>query len=109
MLWFDKAAAEGNSDAENQLGWMYQFGQGVQPDDARAVTWYRMSADLGNRRGARNLDALENVLEIRGPANWDAANTTITDADIDSDQHWAPIRDLQRRIAALEGDAQDQD
>jgi hypothetical protein len=109
MFWFDKAAAEGNSDAENQLGWMYQFGQGVKPDDARAVTWYRMSADLGNRRGARNLDLFKNVLEIRGPGNWDAANTTVTDAAIARAQRWATIQDLQRRIAGLEGDAQDQD
>ena len=82
MSWFVEAAAHGNSNAENQLGWMYQFGQGVKPDDARAVTWYRMSADLGNRRGAINLDAFKNVLEIRGPGNWDAANTTVTDAAI---------------------------
>jgi TPR repeat protein len=109
MFWFDKAAAEGNSDAENQLGWMYQFGQGVKPDDARAVTWYRMSADLGNRRGARNLDLFKNVLEIRGDGNWDAANTTVTDAAIARAQRWATIQDLQRRIAGLEGDAQDQD
>jgi hypothetical protein len=88
---------------------MYQFGQGVKPDDARAVTWYRMSADLGNRRGAINLDAFKNVLEIRGPGNWDAANTTVTDAAIARAQRWAKIDDLQRRIAGLEGDAQNQD
>jgi TPR repeat protein len=38
-------AAKGNSDAENQLGWMCQFGQGVQPDDARALRWYQLSAN----------------------------------------------------------------
>ncbi len=109
MSWFDEAAAHGNSDAENQLGWMYQFGQGVRPDDARAVTWYRMSADLGNRRGAINLDAFKNVLDIRGDGDWDAANTTVTDAAIARAQRWATINDLQRRIAGLEGDAQSQD
>jgi hypothetical protein len=109
MSWYVEAAAHGNSNAENQLGWMYQFGQGVKPDDARAVTWYRMSADLGNRRGAINLDAFKNVLEIRGPGNWDAANTTVTDAAIARAQRWVNIQDLQRRIAGLYGDAQDQD
>jgi hypothetical protein len=68
-----------------------------------------MSADLGNRRGAINLDAFRNVLEIRGPGNWDAANTTVTDAAIARAQRWANIQDLQRRIAGLEGDAQNQD
>jgi uncharacterized coiled-coil DUF342 family protein len=68
-----------------------------------------MSADLGNLRGAINLDAFKNVLEIRGPGNWDAANTTVTDAAIARAQRWAKIDDLQRRIAGLEGDAQNQD
>jgi hypothetical protein len=49
------------------------------------------------------------VLEIRGPGNWDAANTTVTDAAIARAQRWANIQDLQRRIAGLEGDAQNQD
>ena len=38
MSWFVEAAARGNSNAENQLGWMYQYGQGVELDDARALT-----------------------------------------------------------------------
>jgi hypothetical protein len=38
-----------------------------------------------------------------------AANTTVTDAAIARAQLWAKIDDLQRRIAGLEGDAQNQD
>lgn len=49
------------------------------------------------------------MLEIRGPGNWDAANTTVTDAAIARAQRWATIQDLQSRSAGLEGDAQDQD
>jgi hypothetical protein len=109
MSWFVEAAAQGNSDAENQIGWMYQFGQGVQEDDARAVTWYRMSADAGNRLGSRNLGLFKNVLDIRGDGLWDSANTTVTDAAIARAQLWIKIQDLQRQIAGLEGDAQDQD
>jgi TPR repeat protein len=109
MFWFDKAAAEGNSNAENQLGWMYQFRQGVEPNDAKAVTWYRLSADLGNQRAANNLHAFEEVLEDRGSGEWEAANATATDAAIARAERWATIQDLQRRIAGLEGDAQDQD
>jgi Sel1 repeat len=48
MSWFNKAAVQGNSDAENQLGWMYQFGQGVKTDNAKALTWYGLAADQGN-------------------------------------------------------------
>jgi TPR repeat protein len=55
ISWFVEAAAHRNSDAENQLGWMYQYGQGVEPDDARALTWYQLAADQGNIHGKRNL------------------------------------------------------
>jgi hypothetical protein len=88
---------------------MYQFGQGVKPDDAKAVTWYRMSADQGNRRGADNLDAFKEVLEDCGSGDWEAANTPVSDAAIARAQRWANIQDLQRRIAGLEGDVQNQD
>jgi len=109
MSWFVEAAAHGNSDAENQLGWMYQFGQGVAPDDAKAVTWYRMSADQGNRLGSDNLYAFKGVLKDRGTGFWEAANSTVTDAAIARAQLWTKIQDLQRSIAGLEGDAQNQD
>jgi len=109
MSWFVEAAAHGNTDAENQLGWIYQHGQGVEPDDAKAVTWYRMSADQGNRRGIDNLDAFKEVLEDRGSGFWEAANSQVTDPAIARAQRWATIQDLQRRIAGLEGDAQNQD
>jgi hypothetical protein len=109
MPWFVEAAAHGDSDAQNQLGWMYQFGQGVEPDDAKAVTWYRMSADQGNRRGIDNLDAFEEVLEDRCSGCWEAANSQVTDPAIARAQRWARIQDLQRRIAGLEGDAQNQE
>jgi TPR repeat protein len=109
MSWFDEGAAHGNSDAENQLGWMYQHGQGVEPDDAKAVTWYSMAADQGNRRGIDNLDAFKEVLEDRGSGVWEAASNPVTDPAIERAQRWASIQDLQRRIAGLEADARHQD
>jgi hypothetical protein len=68
-----------------------------------------MSAEQGNRRGIDNLHAFEEVLEDRGSGLWEAANTSVTDAAIARAQRWAKIDDLQRRIAGLEGDAQNQD
>lgn len=45
---------------------MYEYGQGVEPDDARALTWCGMSADQGNRHGINNLDyALGSVGAIK--------------------------------------------
>ena len=107
MSWFVEAASLGNSNAENQLGWMYQNGQGVQPDDARALTWYQMAADLENIHGKKNLEDFTFDLEERGA--YQTATVRVYDAAIAAAQRWAKINDLQRRIAGLEGDAQNQD
>jgi hypothetical protein len=106
MSWFDKAAAQGNSEAENQLGWMYQFGQGMEADDARALTWYQLSADQGNTHGKNNLQALTDDLEDRSE---ESANSSVNDAAIAQAQRWANIEDLHRRINEVEADAQNQD
>ena len=107
MSWYVEAAAHGNSNAENQLGWMYQHGQGVEPDDARALTWYQLAADQGNMSGKRNLDIL--TADLEDTEAWQSATAHISDAAIERAQRWAKIDDLQRRIAGLEGDAQNQD
>jgi TPR repeat protein len=100
MSWFDKAAAQGNSDAENQLGWMYEYGQGMEPDDVKAWTWYRLAADQGNIHGIRNLQALTFELKDRGQEVWQS-----TDAAIAQAQRWANIQDLHRRINEVEANA----
>jgi Sel1 repeat-containing protein len=105
MSWFVKAAAQGDSTAENQLGWMYQFGQGMEPDDARALTWYGLSADQGNIHGKNNLQAFTDDLEDRGQS----ANSSVSDAAIAQAQRWANIQDLHRRIDEEEADALHQD
>lgn len=105
MSWFGKAAAQGSSDAENQLGWMYQFGQGVEPDDAKALTWYGLSADQGNIHGKNNLQAFTDDLEDQGQS----ANSAVSDAAIAQAQRWANIQDLHRRIDKVEADALYQD
>jgi Sel1 repeat len=38
-------AAQGNAFAQTRLGWMYQNGQGVPPDDKEAIRWYRLAAE----------------------------------------------------------------
>ena len=40
------AAEQGNADAQNNLGFMYDKGRGVQQDYAEAVRWYRLAADI---------------------------------------------------------------
>ena len=53
--WYAKAAERGNADAENELGHLYQFGLGVEKDNAQALQWFRKAADQGNPGGQANL------------------------------------------------------
>jgi hypothetical protein len=87
---------------------MYQFGQGVQVDNARALTWYGLAGDLGNTKGQNNLQSLTDDLEDDG-REWQNASRRVSDAAIAQAQHWANIRDLQRRIDAAEAHALYQD
>jgi TPR repeat protein len=42
-----RAAAEGNSRAQNDLARRYHLGEGVPKDFAEALKWYRLSAEQG--------------------------------------------------------------
>src|ERR1039458_975239 len=48
-------AAQGNSDAEVNLGYMYARGQGVARDQLEALRLYRLSAAQGNGEGMNAL------------------------------------------------------
>ena len=43
-----KAAEQGDADAQLLLGAMYEDGKGVAQDDKQAVAWYRKAAEQGN-------------------------------------------------------------
>ncbi len=51
-------AEQGDGDAQNNLGIMYDYGQGVPQDDAKAVKWYRKAAEQGNAGGQYNLGVM---------------------------------------------------
>ena len=55
MRWYRLSADQGNASAQNNLGVMYDNGEGVLKDDAEAVRWYRLSADQGNASAQYNL------------------------------------------------------
>jgi len=48
-------AAQGHDEAQNMLGFMYRWGQGVEQDFAKAREWYQRSANQGNARAQNNL------------------------------------------------------
>ena len=51
MKYFKRAAVDGNefqNNAEDRLGDMYRFGEGVKQDLDEAVSWYKKGAEHGN-------------------------------------------------------------
>ena len=55
VRWYRRSAEQGFPHGQNNLGWMYATGRGVQTDEAEAVRWYRRSAEQGHARGQNNL------------------------------------------------------
>jgi len=49
---------ERESKAQNNLGFMYQYGKGVPQDDAEAVKWYRKAAEQGVAEDQYNLGVI---------------------------------------------------
>ena len=49
------AAERGNADAMNDIGVMYEKGQGVTKDYAEALKWFRKAAEQGHANGQNNL------------------------------------------------------
>ena len=47
MEWYQKAAAQGNANAQNNIGYMYLHGFGVKQDYAQAMEWYQKAAAQG--------------------------------------------------------------
>jgi hypothetical protein len=51
-------AEQGDADAQNNLGLMYDNGEGVPEDDAEAVRWYRLAAEQGDAFAQDNLGSM---------------------------------------------------
>ena len=52
---FLKLAEQGDAKAQLQIGYQYEFGEGVRQSHDEAVRWYRKSADQGNSVAQSNL------------------------------------------------------
>lgn len=50
-----KSAEKGDPSAQNNLGVMYERGEGVPKNNLEAVKWYQLSAEQGNRYAQCNL------------------------------------------------------
>ena len=48
MRWLRQSAAQGDVEAQTNLGLLYALGRGVERDDAEAVRWYQQAAVRGD-------------------------------------------------------------
>ncbi len=48
VKWFQKAAEQGDSEAQSALGCCYQSGRGVDQNDKLAVVWFQRAAEQGS-------------------------------------------------------------
>jgi len=53
--WYRKAAEQGHSGAQNNLGSLYQHGLGLTKNMQESIKWYKLSAEQGDRAGQFNL------------------------------------------------------
>ncbi|MGZ4891915.1 MAG: SEL1-like repeat protein [Halobacteriota archaeon] len=74
MELYKLASAEGNSNAMNNIGWLYLNGLGVRRDLKAAVEWFEKAAQYGNTTAMVNLgNILECGLDDEGDPHYKAA------------------------------------
>jgi TPR repeat protein len=62
LFWYAKAAEQGDSKAQNNLGFMYSEGKGVAQDRATAHMWFNIAGVRGNEDGRKNRDFVEKLM-----------------------------------------------
>jgi TPR repeat protein len=58
VAWYQKAAMQASTGAQNNLGILYKQGDGVAQDYVEAFSWFKRAADMGN------IDAEYNLAEL---------------------------------------------
>lgn len=62
FIYKNELAPRGDKYAQYMVGFMYLNGQGVAQDPARALAWYRLSAERGNEKLGEARDELAEAL-----------------------------------------------
>jgi TPR repeat protein len=58
MIWYRKAADQGNAEARFNIGELYLNAQGVTQDYAEAMRWFRKAADQGSADAQANIGSM---------------------------------------------------
>ena len=79
--WYEKAAAQGHTYAQYDLGVLYEYGKGAPQDYVQAYKWYDLAGTNGNKDAASFRDALAKQMT---PAQIDEAEKLA--------REWKPIK-----------------
>ena len=60
-VWYRKAADRGNADAQDNLGWLYENGEGVAKDLKQARDWFQKAAAQKFQPAIDALKKLQNM------------------------------------------------
>ncbi len=69
---WEPLAYKGNKEAQNMLGYMYRYGEGLTQNFEKARYWYRQAADQGHDRAQNNLGVMHR-LGLGGPKDYQQA------------------------------------
>jgi hypothetical protein len=58
LKWYRLAADQGNAQAQNNLGFMYDSGEGVPQNYSQAYIWYSLAGTSGNADAVKNRDSV---------------------------------------------------
>lgn len=58
VFWCQKAAEQGDTGTQYNLGWCLENGEGTAIDKAKALDWYRQAADQGYEDAQKKLKEL---------------------------------------------------
>ena len=64
MNWYRLAAAQGEPNAQRNLGIMYEFGTVEEPSFDEAIKWYKLAADQGDLEAKLYMDELVKKLSF---------------------------------------------
>jgi tetratricopeptide (TPR) repeat protein len=64
LVWFRKAADQGDAFAQNGLGVMYTNGLGVEKNYVQALAWYQKAADQGNEFSKKQIDTVNAAINL---------------------------------------------
>ena len=68
VKWFRRAAEQGYTSAQNNLGVMYDEGTGVPEDDVEAYAWFNIAAAQGNELAKENKERVDEAMTNEGRA-----------------------------------------